>query len=735
MGPTDWRIFSGFEEEYERARGRRRRGDEPEIWLIFKTVDPARLKDPGPQLNRVLEFRKAQSTLGEVLFKDVRDIDDWKAKLNAWLLDHVLKLHAAESRPAQEPASAPERDSVDASTGRPIGAPIEPSEVPKQLISIASSLTRVVRSGNLEFSRQEADVLQEFDVARLFLLSATWMFRRYTADAFGAHEMNLLYKHRERLDLTPTENFQLLRTVVSDASAVVPGWYWFRDATSGPIDEWLLSLLIHDSSVEVRRRVLEVLRGAGIRLPKEVWPAFPLLDDNGSLRSEAYEYLAFVGDEDALSSLQEIASSEDAPISSEAREARLSILIRTRPAEAFSEVLEGEQYVSDEILQKLRSSVSDFSDGLLLKGCESQSEPLRKLSAGELAERHRFPRDLAEKLAEDPSVAIRQIAFTELASQGPPLDLKRVRKSLSAEQGAAGGMNALGALSGLLGATESEGDADAVILKFYRGQSAEAVLKAVEWFGLDGALAYKSLAVDHYDAVRGVLRADLEGGFARVRQQSIEAIESRFGTAFANEHVEAFSRLDDFVRSLFVEAALSGLAVNGEPSDIRFGRQYLRSSHQSVQLAAVRIICRFGTADDARELLEISKGAWGDLRDEAGACALRITSQPFDVSRELIQIHSERLVRAGYEWLYGQESPEVKSFFEELSSDGDSTKRVRSVYYFFRKLKDEELAQLLKAQFDKETYYYNVVTWLDRLLYVPGPLKEFFVQELERQAT
>ena len=34
----------------------------------------------------------------------------------------------------------------------------------------------------------------------------------------------------------------------------------------------------------------------------------------------------------------------------------------------------------------------------------------------------------------------------------------------------------------------------------------------------------------------------------------------------------------------------------------------------------------------------------------------------------------------------------------------------------------------------RSTYYYDVVTWLDRLLYSPSPLKELFARELEERA-
>jgi hypothetical protein len=48
-GQPTGEYSSGFEEEYERALARRKKGSEPEIWMVFKTVDPDKLKDPGSE--------------------------------------------------------------------------------------------------------------------------------------------------------------------------------------------------------------------------------------------------------------------------------------------------------------------------------------------------------------------------------------------------------------------------------------------------------------------------------------------------------------------------------------------------------------------------------------------------------------------------------------------------------------------------------------------------------------
>ena len=46
-GQPSGEFSSGFEEEYERARTRRKASGAPEIWMVFKEVHAEKLKDPG----------------------------------------------------------------------------------------------------------------------------------------------------------------------------------------------------------------------------------------------------------------------------------------------------------------------------------------------------------------------------------------------------------------------------------------------------------------------------------------------------------------------------------------------------------------------------------------------------------------------------------------------------------------------------------------------------------------
>ena len=62
-GQDTGKYSSGFEEEFIRARERRRKTGKPEIWLFFKTIDEESVKDPGDQLKKVLRFKKNQIQL------------------------------------------------------------------------------------------------------------------------------------------------------------------------------------------------------------------------------------------------------------------------------------------------------------------------------------------------------------------------------------------------------------------------------------------------------------------------------------------------------------------------------------------------------------------------------------------------------------------------------------------------------------------------------------------------
>jgi len=87
-GTATGEYSSGFEEEFERARRRRRESGSPEMWLSFKAIDRNQLADPGEQLTKVLGFRQAQETARELLSQRIQGRGGLARKVSR-MVDHL----------------------------------------------------------------------------------------------------------------------------------------------------------------------------------------------------------------------------------------------------------------------------------------------------------------------------------------------------------------------------------------------------------------------------------------------------------------------------------------------------------------------------------------------------------------------------------------------------------------------------------------------------------------------
>jgi hypothetical protein len=727
---------SGFEEEFERARERRKGQDKPEIWLVFKDVHQDKLNDPGDQLKKVMDFRSRQEALQEVMFKTVRDAEDWKSKLLGWLLDHVFDQVELTPPTLQQPVSAsPIRESAETSSINQYPSRGE-ARASKQLATLSEMLGQAVRDGAMEFSATLESPLQEFDVARLSLLSSTLISHRSTQGTLGTHEINLLYKHRGELDATSSESSHLFRTIIESSNDTKPGWYWLREFEKETVADLLFTYASQDVSDEVRVGALDLLTRARIEIPED-WRSFlPLEHKSPGVRGGAFTYLGAMGDAGTLAVLEEMAVEGGPIFASEIRDAKIVILAASDPNGAFSEVISSDSYTPKSQLQLLSANISQVSDELLLKGTESSSEEIKKLSLEELIRRGSLPIAVAEKLTKDSSLELRAISFQSLAARGILPDFKAVRDALDdpnrAAYGGMGGM--LEALSGsLLGGSRARvhPDADSIIVTFLCTQSTDKLRCELDWFS-GGELAYRALALDRFEDFSADLRFDLADGFKRLKEESSLRGEKELGAAWGAIYAR-WEGLDEFVRSHFVEAALLGLAKNAEIGDAELARPYLMQTDSSLRNPAVAVISKVGNSDDVPALLKIAKEAYGEVIREAALAALNLSSNPSEVSRELMLSGRSELVKIAYGWMLNQDSEEVGAFFETELVSKDASNRVRALSYFSKRRDSAELSMMLESYLEKETYYYNVLTWLDRLLYSPSPLREMFVRELEKE--
>lgn len=721
---------SGFEEEFERALDRRKRTGEPAIWLVFKEVGSDKLKDPGEQLKKVIEFRSSQETLQEVLFKNVRDSDDWRNNLQLWLLDYILATtHPAETS-LQGPVSVfPAFGGPDISSLISTQAAGTQREIPKQIEALSRLLDQSLQTGAFGFANDPKGTIQEFEVARLFLLSATLIFQRYTREVLGTHEVNLLYKHRKRLEAAPAEEFQLMRAIVDGPGETNPGWFWFRDMADEAIPGVLFGLAERDGSEGVRIGALGLLTTGRISLPQTEWQSLPLGDDSLRIREAVFRYVGSMGDERTLPLLDTIPSEGDPILSSYIEDAKLEILMGLDPDGTFSEVVTKDKYLSDGQVELLAKHFSGVGQETLLRGIDSSSEPVRRLSLDELVRRATLTLTIAERLTADPSLPVRAIAYHALAAKGRIPGPEVVRAALKDER-----ESSLGVYAGLfLGGASNYPDADSIITTFYSTKSTEDLLAAVDWYSLDGHLAYRALAMHRFESLAADLRSDLMTGFKRVKDDSSRRREEALGKEW-EETRAAWNNLDDFIRSQFTLAAMLGLSRNAQISDAEFARPFLAQKNSPMLHPAVMVLAKAGSPEDVEALLKTAKEAYGDVATDASLAALKLSTNPQAVATEMMLSGSPGLAKTGYTWILAQDQIDALEFFKKMLSDNKEAVRLRAVHYISTRLQNAELEAILDEYLSRETYYYNVVAWLDRLLYSPSSLREAFARELGDKA-
>ncbi|MPZ17397.1 MAG: DUF4062 domain-containing protein [Luteitalea sp.] len=691
---TDSLFSSGLEEEFSIAVKRRDRTPSPEIWVFFKKVDLAQIADAGAQLQRVIAFRESLVASKTVLFKEFEDVAAWEKMLRTYLIRHVLDLSSGSTRWPQGPS---EPASVVGSN-----APCEPSGTATpgagdQLAKLAHSLAPAFASGDLDEVAKSIDDPDEtaFLAVRVFLLSVALVAAsRTSASLMPPHELNTLYRYRERLLATDDEMYVLFRTLLADEFDVSPGWFWLKDLGTRAIIVRLLSVIVYDDNSGARATSFSVLRGAAV-------PIFPQFRE--SLLTETFPALPAQVHDEAWAYLVDVATAEDVKTLGRASgtwlESRVgwlqAWLDAGRDLDQFLPKSPDPQFLSNPLKQLIAESIPKLSDPSL--GALS-SMPVTDLSEKAAAEMERKRPGPASGAA-GPRRRRRRANWPSLLSVGP-----------------------------LFGGSPEARDADDERYERLGRQSSDELKLALDWYSLDGRISYQ-LLTERGEISREVVRADINHGFQRIRESSDEHLESVFGPAAAAKIRQDFAELHDFIAKQSIEKAIAALALDSTRDDVAVARQLL--TNDRTRSAALEIIAANGDASDVQRLLEIARTSFGDDRITALKGIRRLASDRLATAKVLIAAETRDMRRAALALVRDVDDAEVVRFLKELLSHDDEEARLTAVALLRMRLENAQLLELLRDYIGKGTYYYNVVTWLDRLLYAPEPMSGYYATKLD----
>lgn len=183
---TDPKGRTGTREEFDLALELYADSDKPmqRIVVFFLSVDPAKMSDPGPQLQQVLDFRKEIETEKKLLYRQIGGADDFadvlRGHLAQWVRDHESRESGATAADTFETTPAAPHETL------PPVLPDLTAADPDAPLAVAA---RLVEEGNYtEAERQLATIAAKHDNPAALLaygdLLARLDRRREAATAF-----------------------------------------------------------------------------------------------------------------------------------------------------------------------------------------------------------------------------------------------------------------------------------------------------------------------------------------------------------------------------------------------------------------------------------------------------------------------------------------------------------------------------------------------------------------------
>lgn len=687
----DSTFSSGFEEEFSIAKTRREGGTSPEIWMFFKDVEAAQIADAGEQLKKVITFRDSLVTSKAVLFKNFSSVDEWEKLLRKCLFEHVFSIadirRGSQEGPTESVASAVQTRVTGTSTQGIIAAGGQIEDLAKFL----SPAFETGRVGSITTAITHPNEIA-FWAVRATLLSAALVEASGTSTTLlPTHELNTLYRNRSELRATEEELRILFKTILAEHNDTKPGWFWFREEDYKLVINRLIVTAVFEHDMLARSTAFEVLRQATVSL---------------------FDY---VRDDIVVEALREI--SVDLR---EAVWAYLVDIVTLEDIDLLRESIEGAWFESrlDWLQAWLRTSrtIDKFLSGM--PDPQLLPAPMKRLITSSIS-----------GLSNETVVALWSMPVSELREAAKE-EMHKRRISIPEGGVDSKGLLAGPALSSLMsGSSRTNKEEQERLLRLSREDN-DALREALTWYDIDGATRYR-LLVQRGEIPREVVRRDVSNSFQRIRKASLEQLKEKRGSDAVVLYRETFGKYEELLTSVFTQEALAGLASDPSVEDVALARHCL--GDPTTRLNALRIVASVGDPSDVKYLIEIAESSYGEEKKVALLGLERLAVGERDIVKTLMVSETREVRQIGVRRIGDLSEEDAIPLLEDALADQDDDIRVSAVVQVRDRIGPSRLLEVLERYMQRATYFYNVVAWVDRLVYAPAPMSSFYEAELCRR--
>jgi len=571
---------------------------------------------------------------------------------------------------------------------------------------------------------------------RLFFLAASLFYETELSETLGTHEIGLFYKDRKSISLLGRERAFLIKHLFADASSLRAGWFWMRDIDGKPLFEHLRWLCINEGDKSTQIGCLQLLKNFWSAKVESVFAQNISATKEVSLK--ALEFLEILGTKQSLVVINNFTKHDDLEIQRAANKAKLSILAKYKASEAISLIQEFENEYATGSISNLGAIMLTLDVEGLKKIKEHKDKKIKRIAVIELAKRGVFEEQELNALVKDNDTEIKFYAYSALIDKGKKYSIEEVRdnwpkQSLSMYQP-----------SLLLGnfTNHDKMRLNNIISKVLATYSLEDLVKRSEWMQVDNDLAYLEFGLRKGIEFLKQVRTDLEFKFDRLKNTYIaqlielkefsEKISDKRSVTQIQALIDSFYKNDDFQENHFIKSALKILIQYGTREDVRFAKQFMASEDRALKEIAMELFIHLADKDELSELVNIIVGSNAEnIKEKAAIKALSLDDKG-DVLKTLYESNSKALIKLYLKTvLRNKRYSNIESMQRFLlNSDEEIREMAVSCLMKLAGRKRTTLERILDKYLENRTYYYNVVCWLDRIIYAPQKFKTLYRKQL-----
>ena len=347
-------------------------------------------------------------------------------------------------------------------------------------------------------------------------------------------------------------------------------------------------------------------------------------------------------------------------------------------------------------------------------------------------------------------INLRVEAYIALIQQGEQFDVKTVKEKWPSEQRAI--------LTGLFASSTKR--MEVVINKIFDTYQKDTLMEEINWLSsTTGHLAYFSFGCRFFDSFQEQLYQDLDTNFKRIKDKCIETIKqdlrkitkehlledpklsneqySKIESTVekmiehqVNKNVVEIDKLDNYISTQFILSALKILVCKGTSDSLKFARKYADSIDKDIQGLVVQLIAKYGDSNDISALVKIAFDNYGAIRIEAVKQSLKLSDFDMSLIRQYVESGKEDIIKTSFTCLLSANDDKMIGIAKELLMHKSDDIRIYAISYLAHLLTNKNLSGLLSSYVSGTTYYYNVVCWLDRIIFAPPKIRSFYKKEL-----